>query len=241
MLTVELLRTKFFTATSPCMTPHARIVTKQARICALTSADGCAALCVTQRLAGVARGKQHNRAVEHAQAAPKRWHHHALQRTKPAARLLLAPFGRHNNAYVPVLVPEALAAASLHVRTLDASALQQDASADDHDLVVLLGGRVHALYAVHMLLRALAYGPLQDVALARIMELLARSRTRPASPRTSATKMALWVENEKDSPDAVKWQGLLPAMKRVHELVVVSWGRLGATSTQRRSAKKESF
>ena len=146
---------------------------------------------------------------------------------------------KHDKAFVPVLGAEALAAASLHVRTLrsdaltlffyhtiDAapSALQKDARVDNHDPVVLADGRVHALYAVHLLLRALAHGPLQDMALQRILELLGNFLPRPLSYEARLAEdvgdqMALWVENNKASPDADKWQDLLPAMKRVKELI----------------------
>ena len=146
----------------------------------------------------------------------------------------------HDNAYVPVLGPDARAAASLCVRTLrsdaltlffyhtlDAapSAMERDACANGSDAAVALpDGRVHALYAVHLLLYALKHSALQDVAITRILELLADFLPRPLSYEARlaeevADQMALWVENNKDSPDAAKWQGLLPAIKRVQELI----------------------
>jgi len=142
-----------------------------------------------------------------------------------------------DNAFVRVFGPEARAAASLHVRTLrsdavtlfffhtlDAApcALEKDARGvlGEDDTLVLPDGRMHTLYAVKLLLRALAHRALQDVAVARILELLAEFLPRPLAYEARlanevAADLAHWVADNKDSPDAAKWQGLLPAMEHV--------------------------
>jgi len=149
---------------------------------------------------------------------------------------------KRDNAFIPVLCPEALAAASLHVRTvrsdaltlfflhtLDAapSALERDARTvlrDDENTVVLPDGRVHALYAVKLLLGALAHRALQDLAVARMLEVLSEFLPRPLVYEAHladavAADMAQWLEEHKGSLDAAKWQGLLPAMERVQALI----------------------
>ena len=147
---------------------------------------------------------------------------------------------KHEKAYVVVLGAEAHATASTRVRTerndaltimffhtIDAapSALQRDARAtlgDDEAVVVLDDGRVHAIYAVGLLVGALAYDALRDIAAARILALLDAYLPRPlkfevALMDAASAEVVQWAGDNQEGDHAATAEALLRAIKSAQE------------------------
>ena len=106
-------------------------------------------------------------------------------------------------------------------------ALQRDvvvALGDDDSAIVLDDGRMHALYAVRLLTGALAYEPLREFALARILDVLGGYLPRPLPFEQRvmddmAAESLNWVADNEDGVHAAMAAALGMAIKRAQELL----------------------
>ena len=106
-------------------------------------------------------------------------------------------------------------------------ALQRDvvvALGDDDSAIVLDDGRMHALYAVRLLTSALAYEPLREFALARILDVLGDYLPRPLPFEQRvmddmAAESLNWVADNEDGVHAAMAADVGKAIKRAQELL----------------------